>query len=219
MAMWAILLASAANAPSGNAAQPATTNELISRAMNSTPDTDRGKALYQSRCSGCHGPQAWGVGIEEIPALAGQREFYLVTQLAQFLTQDRVGSTMHRAVVSADLADPRSLRNVAAYLAEARVVMRPEHGDGLALGLGKQMFESNCAQCHGKLAEGSENEPVPKLAGQHYPYLLAQLKRFAAGHRNQVEPPVLEFTAGLSPAEQAAIADYVSRAEAQPPRN
>lgn len=210
-AVLAMLIAFAANARSGNAAQPTTTNELISRAMNATPDFDRGKALYQGRCSGCHGPQAWGVGIEEIPALAGQREFYLVTQLAQFLTQDRIGSTMHRAVASADIADPKSLRNLAAYLSEARVLHNPEHGDGLALGMGKQLFVSNCAQCHGKLAEGSESEPIPKLAGQHYPYLIAQLKSFAAGHRNQVEPPVLDFAAGLSPAQQAAIADYVSR--------
>ena len=87
------------------------------------------------------------------------------------------------------------------------------------MGSGKQLFEANCAQCHGKLAEGSENEPIPKLAGQHYPYILSQLKSFAAGHRKQVEAPVLEFTAGLTAAQQAAIADYLSRAEAHAPRN
>jgi mono/diheme cytochrome c family protein len=144
---------------------------------------------------------------------------YFCEFIAQFLTQNRVGSTMHRAIAPADTADPESLRNLAAYLSEAPALKNPERGDGLAVGMGKQLFESNCALCHGKLAQGSESEPIPKLAGQHYPYLLAQLNSFAAGHRNQVEPPVLDFTAGLSPAQRSAIADYLSRGEAQPPRN
>ncbi len=200
------------------AMQPLTTTELVGHAMNATPDVARGRNLYQSQCGSCHGQQAWGVGAKEIPALAGQQEFYLVTQLAGFLTQDRIGSDMHRAVSQAAVAEPQAIRDVAAYLSAAPAVKSPEHGDGLQLASGKRLFESNCAGCHGKQAEGRETEPIPKLAGQHAPYILAQLKSFAAGHRNQVEPPVLEFTAGLSPAQQSAIADYVSRAGARAPR-
>jgi cytochrome c553 len=205
-------------ASSARASPPATTNELVSRAMNATPDTARGRVAYESHCSSCHGRQAWGVGVEAIPALAGQREFYLVTQLAKFHTQDRIGSTMHRAVSASDIADPKTLRNLAAYLSAAPIVTSPDQGDGLDLRTGEQLYETNCAMCHGQRAEGSESEPIPKLAGQHYTYILSQLKSFAAGHRNQVEPPVLDFTAGLSTAQERAIADYVSRAESRPPR-
>ncbi len=60
-------------------------------------------------------------------------------------------------------------------------------------------------------AQGSTEEPIPALAGQHYAYTLIQLKNFAAGHRGQVEPPVIDFTAGLSAADQQGIADYLSR--------
>jgi cytochrome c553 len=209
----AVILAASPGAMHEAAAmQPLTTNELVGHAMNAVPDAARGRDLYQRKCSSCHGQQAWGVGVEAIPALAGQQEFYLVTQLAGFVTQDRTGSTMHHAVSQTDVTDPQALRDLAAYLSAAPAVKSPEHGDGLQLASGKRLFESNCAACHGRYAEGRESEPVPRLAGQHYPYILSQLKSFAAGHRNQVEPPVLEFTAGLSGSQQAAIADYVSRA-------
>ncbi|HEY2399292.1 MAG TPA: c-type cytochrome [Steroidobacteraceae bacterium] len=200
-------------------AQPPASDEIISRAMTATPDAVRGKGLFQRRCTRCHGQQAWGAAVEKIPALAGQGEFYLVSQLADFLTRDRIGSTMHRAASAPDVADPRAMRDIASYLSAAPVVKDPGHGDGFALETGKRFFETHCAMCHGKHAEGRETEPIPKLAGQHYPYLLSQLKNFAAGHLNQVEQPVIEFAAGLTPAQQAAIADYLSRAEAQPPRN
>jgi len=200
-------------------AQPPASNDIISRAMNTTPDRERGRFLYQSECTSCHGQQAWGIADEEIPALAGQRELYLVTQLAEFLTQDRVGSTMHHEVSAPGISDPQAIRGLAAYLSAAQVVRDPGHGDGLSLVKGKHLFEANCAQCHGKQEQGREDEPVPKLAGQHYTYLLAQLNTFAIGHRHQAESSVLGFTAGFGPPQREAIADYLSRAEAQPPRN
>lgn len=203
----------------GEAEQPPESNNIISRAMNATPDAGRGRSLYQSQCTSCHGQQAWGVAEEEIPALAGQREFYLVTQLAEFLTQDRMGSTMHHEISAPAVADPQSIRDLSAYLSGARVVRNPGHGDGLALVKGKHLFEANCSQCHGKQAQGRENEPIPKLAGQHYAYLLAQLNHFAVGNRHQVQLSLIDSTSGLAASQREAIADYLSRAEARPPRN
>lgn len=52
--------------------------------------------------------------------------------------------------------------------------------------------------------------PVILLFTPHS-YLMLQLRGFATGHRLSVEPPVLEFIAGLSLAELEGVADHLSR--------
>ncbi len=192
-----------------NAQSPAIS--LMSRTMAVTPDPEHGKVLFLKHCTGCHGRNAWGNGLKEVPSLAGQREFYLVQQLAQFATLERTGSAMHTALKPPDIANPQALRDLAAFLSHAPRIPKPEHGDGTALAAGERAFQHGCVTCHGKSAEGSTTEPIPALAGQHYQYTLVQLRNFAAGHRGQVEPPVIDFTAGLSSVEQQGIADYLSR--------
>lgn len=202
----------ACSAASGLAlATPPALNELVGRAMNAAPDSQHGRVLYLKHCTSCHGGNAWGNGPKEVPALAGQRELYLVEQLAQFATLERNGSAMHRATNAADVNHPQAIRDLAAYLAKAPRNPSPDQGDGAAVAAGEKLFQRGCAMCHGTSARGSADEPIPALAGQHYPYTLVQLKNFAAGHRGQVEPPVIDFTAGLSSEDQSGIADYLSR--------
>lgn len=184
---------------------------LIHDAMALEPDSDRGAASYREHCASCHGERAWGDAAKAVPALAGQREFYLVTQLAAIAELGRIAPDMHRALQRGDLAQPQSVRDLAAFLAGEPPNREPQHGAGRALQAGERAYARGCAQCHGKRAEGSAKEPIPALAGQHYSYLILQLRNFAAGHRGLVEPPVLDFTAGLSADEREAIADYLSR--------
>ena len=213
--MWRYLFLTASiacSASSGIAlAAPPALNELIGKAMSAAPDAQHGRILYLKHCTGCHGRNAWGNGPKEVPTLAGQRESYLVEQLAQFATLERNGSAMHRATSAADVNHPQAIRDLAAYLAKAPPNPSPEQGDGAAVAAGEKLFQRGCAMCHGTSAQGSAEEPIPALAGQHYPYTLVQLKNFAAGHRGQVEPPVIDFTAGLSSDDQIGIADYLSR--------
>jgi len=192
-------------------AAPPALNEFVGKAMSAAPDAQHGRILYLKHCTGCHGPSAWGNRPREVPTLAGQRELYLVEQLAQFATLERNGSAMHRATSAADVNHPQAIRDLAAYLAKAPPNPSPDQGNGAAAAAGEKLFQRGCAMCHGTSAQGSADEPIPALAGQHYPYTLVQLKNFAAGHRGQVEPPVIDFTAGLSPEDQSGIADYLSR--------
>ncbi len=187
-------------------------SELASKALAVTPDPQHGKILYLKHCTGCHSPHAWGDGPRDIPALAGQRERYLIEQLARFATGARQGSAMHgpamyESLQPADVNRPQAMGDLAAYLSRAGRNPQPEHSEGQALALGKRTYSSGCAACHGNDGAGSDTGSIPAIGGQHYRYLLAQLGGFASGLRGH------SLGAGtvLSNAEQQAVADYVSR--------
>lgn len=185
--------------------------ELLKTAMSLTPNADHGEILYTKHCSACHGTRAGGSGPREVPALAGQREYYVLEQLVFFSALERNAPAMHDIVKRPDLDHAQALRDLAAYLSHASGRPTTDRGDGHALAAGERIYSQSCAACHGRSGEGSDNEPIPAIGGQHYRYLLAQLEAFPIGHRSYVEPPVLDVTAGLSSDERKAVADYVSR--------
>jgi cytochrome c553 len=83
-------------------------------------DVKQGRKLYQV-CAACHGAKAEGNSELQAPALAGQTDWYLVTQLQRFQSgmrgsapQDTQGAQM-RAAVNA-LPDSASITNVVAYI-------------------------------------------------------------------------------------------------------
>jgi cytochrome c553 len=58
------------------------TYELTTQALATTPDLERGKALYQRLCERCHDAGGSGNRDREVPRLAGQQRIYLLNQLA-----------------------------------------------------------------------------------------------------------------------------------------
>lgn len=94
-------------------------------------DAKRGRALYAT-CAGCHGAHAEGNPAVQAPALAGQNDWYLVTQLARFRAgergfapEDETGTQMRTA--AGVLPDEVAMRDVVAYinsLTERRRVRR-----------------------------------------------------------------------------------------------
>jgi cytochrome c553 len=52
-------------------------------------------------------------------------------------------------------------------------------GDGSALHEGFIIYQRQCAECHGPLGLGEPRRMWPRLAGQHYLYLLRQLEETA----------------------------------------
>ena len=62
-----------------------------------------------------------------------------------------------------------------------------------------------CAACHGP--DGNSTNPMwPKLAGQHAPYMVKQLKDFKAGKRK--DPVMAPMAAPLSEADMENLAAY-----------
>ena len=87
-------------------------------------DIAAGESLYQT-CATCHGPSAEGNEALGAPALAGQNDWYMVTQLRNFLAgyrgvhpQDVYGAQMR--VMTTSLGGEEDILNVVAYINSLR---------------------------------------------------------------------------------------------------
>ncbi|GJM12510.1 MAG: cytochrome c [Pseudohongiella sp.] len=83
-------------------------------------DVNQGRTAYQT-CATCHGADGEGNEALGAPALAGQNDWYMVTQLNNFRagyrgthSEDTYGSQMQ--VMSNGLRDDAAVRNVVSYI-------------------------------------------------------------------------------------------------------
>jgi cytochrome c553 len=195
-------------APQASPTEPLS-QATLSRIWAITPDEDHGKVLYLKHCRTCHGNSAWGDGPRAIPALAGQREKYLVAQLTQFAIGKRDGQAMHETMQRRDLDWAQAARDLGAYLSAAPRSPAPEYGESHGTSTGKRAYQEACKDCHGARGEGKETG-LPAIGGQHYRYLVAQLGNFSYGHRGAGDLQLLQSMAGLTPQAIAEIANYAS---------
>lgn len=187
--------------------------EFLRQVLSATPDPQAGKPAYIRNCAACHGTQGLPSSRRDVPHLFGQHEYYLLFELVQIKALNRLAPEMHHVLANESIANAQSIRDLSAYIASQPTLGDVEHGSGQGLASGEQLYQSQCAQCHGKNGEG--DDAMPRLAGQNYTYLLTQLRLYTAGHRNNTDRPTLNFVAGLSTADQTAVADYLSRLMAQ----
>jgi cytochrome c553 len=185
--------------------------ELTERAAALTPDIPAGKALFRQHCASCHGDRANGGPSTVIPSLAGQVSLYLIKQLVDMAEHGREVPEMHRVVSRKALTSPQAIRDVSAYLSRLPANRSPELGGGNDLAAGKRYYQGLCAFCHGQQGEGNESHATPAMRGQHYSYLIAQMRELNAMHRYSVDLAIVEALEGLPFDRVTAIADYMSR--------
>lgn len=176
------------------------------------PNLAHGKTLYAA-CAQCHGADGSGSADGTIPVVAGQHVSVLVKQLVDFRHDRRWHAKMREAVKSHEFGGSQDLLDVAAY-AESMERPAPREGgmgDGKALHQGQVVYYRDCETCHGRLAEGDLQTLRPRLAGQHYAYLLRQLNETAAGQRPGMDDEHVKRIGALSEADRAAVADHLSR--------
>lgn len=193
------------------AAQNQRSVEIIEQALASRPDVQVGAALFKEHCSTCHGERALGDAKAGTPALAGQIPLYVMKQLVDMAERERDVPEMHRLVLRKALVRPQGIADLAAYVGQLTPNPAPEVGEGTQLALGKRYYQGLCAFCHGEQGEGNEQHATPALRGQHYSYLLAQLRELANMHRYSVDTAIVEALDGLSFAQMQAVADYTAR--------
>jgi cytochrome c553 len=157
-------------------------------------------------CAPCHGTDGNST-VPAIPSLAGQPPLYLYYQLIQFREGRRQDPQMSPFAENLRDAD---MQDIAAYFA-AQQPVAPQHGapDPRKVAAGKSAVEGHqCASCHAPGLVGQEH--IPRLAGQHYAYLLQQLRGFKAQTSADIDGSMTSVAQGLSDEEIEALAHYLA---------
>jgi cytochrome c oxidase subunit 2 len=151
----------------------------------SANNVERGKQFYAT-CTACHGLKGEGNTVLKAPALAGQEDWYLKSQLLKFKNdirgahpKDLEGKQM--APMAKILPDDAVMDDVISYIKTFPMVKPTPSlkGDPVK---GKQHYLT-CTACHGPKANGMKVLKAPALKQLPDWYLLTQLKKFKEGIR------------------------------------
>jgi cytochrome c553 len=177
-----------------------------------TPNADRGAQHYET-CAACHGASGQGASDGTVPAIAGQHGSVLLKQLVDFRHDKRWDERMQHFADRHHLPTAQDLTDVAAHVARLPrfPAMSSAVGDGAFLREGASVYFRVCEACHGPLGQGDALRFRPRLAGQHYEYLLRQMGITAAGFRPGMDPAHVTRLRKLTPEQIRGVADYLSR--------
>jgi cytochrome c553 len=172
-------------------------------------DKKRGEEAYEV-CGACHLPSGAGRPDGTFPQLAGQHTTVLIKQMADIRAGLRDNPTMYP--FAATLTDPQELADVSAYI--EGLCIPAEHGkyDGadaaMQIAKGKDLYEKQCLECHGKTGEGVKDKFYPVIAGQHYKYLLRQMTEIRDGHRRNANPDMVKVIKPYTNDQLVAISAF-----------
>jgi cytochrome c553 len=206
--LLALVVAASANGSDGG---DESRRELI-EAARLTPNIAHGAELFET-CAACHGRDGLGASDGTVPAIAGQHGSVLVKQLTDFRHDQRWDERMRHFTDQHHLVNAQDVTDVTAYIASLpRFAPRLNAiGPGEYIQQGASVYFRVCEACHGPLGQGNLLYFRPRLAGQHYQYLLKQLDDISTGNRPAMHPAHVERIKVLSRAERMGIADYLSR--------
>jgi len=139
-------------------------------------------------CMGCHGPDGNSF-VPMFPSLAGQNEAYLVKQMADIKSGNRVVNEMVgmlMALNDQDMADVAAFySSQTAKTGQGADANLAELGQQLYMGGNKETGVAACAACHSPTGDGNASAGFPSLKGQHALYVSNQLKKFRLGARHE----------------------------------
>lgn len=161
-------------------------------------------------CAACHG-EGGNSTNPVVPSIAQQPAQFVSTALFMFREGNRKDPQM--SPMAANLSN-EDMNDLAAFFsaqkaAPSRHKTDPENakaGPGLA-----QKF--NCTQCHGPGLLGQQH--IPRLAGQHYKYLVTQLRAFKAATRADIDGNMTSAAQALSEKDIEVLADFIAGTGAQ----
>lgn len=174
-------------------------------------DSTRGEEAYEI-CGACHLPSGAGRPDGTFPQLAGQHTTVLIKQMADIRAGLRDNPTMYPFAVT--LTDPQELADVSAYI--EGLCIPTDHGKyegadaAIQVSKGKDLYEKQCLECHGKNGEGDKEKFYPVIAGQHYKYLLRQMTEIRDGHRRNANPDMVKVIKPYTDEQLVAISAYQS---------
>lgn len=170
-------------------------------------DAEAGRAKAQV-CAACHGAEG-NSDNPQWPSLAAQPAQFIATALFMFREgnrKDALMSPMANGLSNAEMQD------LAAYFS-AQKAAPPRHksrSENAAAGPGLAK-KFHCSQCHGAAMRGQQH--IPRIAGQQYEYLRAQLRGFKAGTRADIDGNMTSATQALSEKDIEVLVDYIAGLE------
>jgi cytochrome c553 len=110
------------------------------------------------------------------------------------------------------------MADIAAYLQSLPSPPDNGVGPGSALDRGRSLYENHCVKCHQERGEGERERFFPRVANQHYNYLLRQMIQIRDGVRRNANPKMVKVVKPYSDQDLEAVADYMSRLGKEPSR-
>ena len=182
--------------------------------------SQHGLKAKMNYCEVCHGIDARGfVGYYPVPRLAGQQVEYIENELKGFVERKRENKVSpEKTNVMFNVGHVLSPEMIKA-LATSFHELNPKPVGGAPKDLvaaGQKIFEGGipsakvpaCASCHG--AHGKGNGPIPRLAGQIYPYVVTQLTNWGKERAETNSSIMAPIAHKLTDSEIHAVAAYVS---------
>jgi cytochrome c553 len=167
-------------------------------------DAEAGRAKAQA-CAACHGADG-NAPAPEFPSLAGQTWRYLYVQLRDFQEGRRSNPAMAPFVAPLTRED---MMNIAAWFAAQRLKPSAFAVDEAKARLGKAKSEETlCTMCH--LGGFMGQNEIPRVAGQNYPYIVAQLKAFKERTRSNDAGTMTSVARTLSDADIENLGHYLT---------
>jgi len=156
-------------------------------------------------CEACHG--ANGNSTQpQFPVLAGQTSRYLYLELRDFQEKRRVDPVMSPMAEGLTREEMRALADWFAAQKPAPVPFKVDTGKAR---LGKaKADETLCTMCH--LGGFAGQNEIPRVAGQHYDYIVKQLMDFKARRRTNDAGNMTSVSSTLSDDDIRNLAQYIA---------
>lgn len=156
-------------------------------------------------CVACHGPNGNST-LPAFPILAGQTARYLYLQLKDFKEGRRTEPQMTPFVAPLTRED---MLDLSAYFAAQKLRSGSFKPDSARAAKGKaKADETLCTMCH--LGGFLGQNEIPRVAGQHYEYIVKQLRDFKTARRTNDAGNMASVSKTLSDADIENLGHYLA---------